>query len=226
MVKLAMYGVNDANHKSMQQASNLMVETKNGKETKDPKEKVTTTTPTLQSIRTFSEKLKDGVLAPMVSSQPREGEWERIRAIVDSGASVPAMHPNMGKAYPLQESAASRAGVEYECANKETLPNLGEKLMAVMTPEGTLRGYKSQCADVSQPISSVRTMVASQSAVCFGLGPAGDQHLIINRLTGEVNVIQDDGLNYIQELWVVPPDDVGKIQAQSGHDQRFAGQGR
>ena len=132
----------------------------------------------------------------------------------------------MGKAYELQESEASRRGVEYECANKETLPNLGEKLMAVMTKEGTLRGLRTQCADVSQPISAVRTMVAGSSAVCFGLGPDGDQHLIINRLTGEVNVIEDDGVNYIQEMWVIPPDDVGKIRAETGPDQHFAGQGR
>ena len=98
--------------------------------------------------------------------------------------------------------------------------------MAIMTSEGTMRGYKTQCANVSQPINAVRTMVASKNAVLFGLGPDGDQHMIINRLTGEVNMINDDGLNYIQELWVVPPDQVGQVQAAMSSDQHFAGQGR
>ena len=154
------------------------------------------------------------------------GEWELIKAVVDSGATVPAMPPSMGSAYPLEESLASRAGVEYECANGDSVANLGEKLMAVMTAEGTLRGYKTQCAKVSQPINAVRTMVAGKSAVCFGLGPDGDQHMIINRLTGEVNMIEDDGLNYIQNLWVVPPDQVGPIQSAMNDSQHFAGPGQ
>ena len=116
--------------------------------------------------------------------------------------------------------------MEYQCANDECLPNLGEKRMAVMTAEGTLRGYRSQCADVSQPINAVRSMVASKSAVCFGLGPEGDQHLIINRLTGEINQIEDDGYNYIQNLWVVPPDEIEQIQRDQGSEQPFGGLGR
>ena len=98
--------------------------------------------------------------------------------------------------------------------------------MAVMTAEGTLRGYRSQCAEVSQPINAVRTMVASKSAVCFGLGPEGDQHMIINRLTGEINHIEDDGLNYLQSLWVVPPDEVEQIQRDQEAGQPFAGPGQ
>ena len=126
----------------------------------------------------------------------------------------------------MKESMASRAGVEYECANSTTVSNLGEKLMAVMTTEGTLRGYKTQCAEVSQPINAVRTMVASQNAVCFGLGPEGNQHMIINRLTGEINMMEDDGQNYIQELWVVPLDQIGPVQAAMSSDQHFAGPGQ
>ena len=179
-----------------------------------------------QSLKVFLQRPVDGMLAPMVPKQSVPGEWELIKAVVDSGATVPAMPPSMGSAYPLEESLASRAGVEYECANGDSVANLGEKLMAVMTAEGTLRGYKTQCAKVSQPINAVRTMVAGKSAVCFGLGPDGDQHMIINRLTGEVNMIEDDGLNYIQNLWVVPPDRVGPIQSAMNDSQHFAGQGQ
>ena len=179
-----------------------------------------------QSLKVFLQRPVDGMLAPMVPKQSVPGEWELIKAVVDSGATVPAMPPSMGSAYPLEESLASRAGVEYECANGDSVANLGEKLMAVMTAEGTLRGYKTQCAKVSQPINAVRTMVAGKSAVCFGLGPDGDQHMIINRLTGEVNMIEDDGLNYIQNLWVVPPDRVGPIQSAMNDSQHFAGPGQ
>ena len=79
---------------------------------------------------------------------------------------------------------------------------------------------------MGQPINAVRSMVASKCAVCFGVGPDGDQHLIVNRLTGEVNQIGDDGMNYLQSLWVVPPDEIEQVQRDKEAAQPFAGPGR
>ena len=105
--------------------------------------------------------------------------------------------------------------------------------MAVPTQEGTLRGYQSQCAEVSKSLNSVGAMVNSSSAVCFGLGPEGTDHLIINRVTAEVNRMEDDCINYLQRLLVVQPDDVVKVQErfawcqqEAGHEQNFAWPGR
>ncbi len=65
-------------------------------------------------------------------------------------------------------------------------------------------------------------MLHSGHAVCFGLGPHGDDHLIVNRLSGEVNRMIDDGVNYLQKLLVGPPDQVDAAQArlqQVHHDE-------
>ncbi len=148
--------------------------------------------------------------APMTKNV-RE-QWEELLAIVDSGATVPVLHPKVAAAYELEESAASRAGVEYELANMDTVPNLGQKRFAVLTQEGTLRGYQSQCADVGKALQSVRALVHSKNAVCFGLGPEGEDHLIINRVTGEINRMEDDGINYLQRLLIIPPDQIAAIQ--------------
>ena len=146
------------------------------------------------------------------------------------------MHPGDAKAYELQESEASRRGVEYGVANMETIPNLGEKKFAVLTKEGTLRGYQTQCAEVvpGKPLQAVRALLGSRHAVCFGLGEADDQHVIINKVSGEINFMRDDGINYIQDLLIVPPDKIEEVQKQlmamSGHDaadgQDFRWQGR
>ena len=168
------------------------------------------------------------------STQPRmKGLFEELKAIVDSGATVPVLHPKMAASYELEESAASRAGVEYEMANDDTLPNLGQKRIAVLTQEGTLRGYQTQCADVSKALQSVRALVASRNAVCFGLGPTDSDHLIINKVTGEVNRMEDDGINYIQRLLIVPPDQIDAVQQKidehwngQNESQGFPGQGR
>ena len=136
------------------------------------------------------------------------------------------LHPKTGEVYQVEESPASRVGVEYEIANGSTLPNLGQKHMAVMTEEGTLRGYTSQCADVSKALQAVRSMVGSRHAVCFGLVPAGEDHLIINRESGEINRMIDDGVNYLQKLFVVPPDQVEAVQERQKQAQCFGRRGR
>ena len=134
--------------------------------------------------------------------------------VIDSSATVPVFNPITAVAYPLMENEASRLGHEYELASGDSIPCLGEKKIVVLTNEGTLRGCTSNCADVSygKPLQSVRALNASGHAVCFGLGPEGKDHVILNRLTGEINYMEDDGINYIQRLLVVPPDEVQFVQ--------------
>ena len=85
--------------------------------------------------------------------------------------------------------------------------------MAVITAEGTLRGYSSQCADVCGPLQAVRALLASKHAVCFGLGD-GDDHLIINKESGEINRMRDDGVNFLQDFLIVPPDKIAEVMAE------------
>ena len=96
--------------------------------------------------------------------------------------------------------------------------------MSVLTMEGTLRGYGSQCAEITKALQSVRALNASGHAVCFGLGPEGGEHVIVNRMTGEVNYMEDDGINYIQRLIVVPPNQIEAVQSAI-QQLGFAGQG-
>lgn len=52
--------------------------------------------------------------------------------------------------------------------------------------------------------------------------------MIINKLTGEINRMRDDGTNYLQDLLVVPPDQLDKvIKKMNGTDpeQPFGWQG-
>jgi hypothetical protein len=140
----------------------------------------------------------------------REGGWEKIRAIVDSGASVPVFPPWMGKDYEVRESKASKAGVKYQVANGAEVDNLGEKIMPVMTREGTMRGYLSQIADVTSALQSVRHLHASGHVVVFD----GPESFMLNKLIGEVNKIEDDGTSYVLETWVVPPDEFKQMTGQ------------
>jgi len=160
-----------------------------------------------RALNILNEVRKEGINA----MPERDDEWEQISVIIDSGASVPVMPPGMGKAYELEESEAFRRGTEYECANGQPIANLGQKRMPVVTAEGTLRGYTSQCADVSKPLQSVRHLVRTGHAVIFD-----DQgSYICNKTTGELNAIVDDGINYSMPLWVVPPACIRALREQA-----------
>jgi hypothetical protein len=145
------------------------------------------------------------------------------------------MHPEDAADYELLESQASRDGVEYEVANLETIPNLGEKKFAILTAEGTLRGYQTQCAETAKgkPLQAVRALVGSRHAVCFGLGENDNEHLIINKISGEVNRMRDDGINYLQDMLMVPQNRIEQVQQHlwsiqqraNDQDQDFTWQG-
>ena len=104
---------------------------------------------------TLTEKSKQS-LRPLHGSN---NEWEVIGAILDSGASVTVIPPHVAGCFEIKESAASRAGVQYEVANGDEIPNFGEKLFSVVTEEGTVRGMRPQFADASKALQSFRALV-------------------------------------------------------------------
>ena len=166
------------------------------------------------SARMFSKMIVTGSLMPVAQRselETRLGKFEVLSAIVDSGATVPFMNPTTGARYDVLLGSAN--GTEYEIASGDTLEDLCEKRMAVLTAEGTLRGYGSRCAEVTKALQSVRALVGSGHAVCFGLGD-GSEHVIINKITGETNCMRDDGVNYLQDLLIVPPEDIERVAAE------------
>ena len=147
------------------------------------------------------------------SLRPLSDEWEKLTAILDSGASVTVVPPSVGREYEITRGDAAAAGVRYEIADGNEIPNLGEKLLPIMTREGTWRSLKAEVADISRPLQSVRSLIKTGHRVVFGGGDDGTFHYIENVLTGEVNAVEDDGSNYLMTYAIAP-----KAQAS------FAGQ--
>ena len=84
-----------------------------------------------------------------------DGGWTRIKGIMDSGASESVAHPGMTPEYEVQESPGSKAGQKYTCANGETIENLGEKILDMVTEDGRESRIKYQAADVSRTLNSI-----------------------------------------------------------------------
>ena len=98
----------------------------------------------------------------------------------------------------LQPSDASRRGVQYEVANGERIPNLGQKTFQGVTPEGVRRGITAQVCDVNKPLLSVAKLVRSGNTVVF----APDGAYVEDGTTHERLWLQESGGMYMMRLWV------------------------
>ena len=163
------------------------------------------------SLKVFTEKRKPQCLMPL-----SDNEWEYIEFILDSGASTIVIPPHAGKAYDVMPSKASEAGVTYEIADGTEIPNLGEKLMPVVTAEGAWKGLRAQVADVSKPLQSVRSLVKSGHVVVFGDGDGDEvESYIWNKVTGERTAVMDDGVNYLLGLHIAPRSESGFVRPEA-----------
>ena len=104
---------------------------------------------------------------------------------------------------------AAMAGVRYEIADGNEIPNLGEKLMPVVTREDSWRSLKVEFADIARAPQSVPSLVNTGHKVVFGGGADGIERCIENSVTGEVNWVEDDGFNYLMTYYIAPKESAG-----------------
>ena len=96
-----------------------------------------------------------------------------------------------------REGAASRRGVEYEIANGELIPNLGEKRFIAVSTEGISRRLTAQVCEVNKGLLSVSKVVKAGSRVVFDR----DGSYIEDKETGEKMALQESGGMYMLKMW-------------------------
>ena len=82
-------------------------------------------------------------------------------------------------------------------------------MLPVVTAKGSWKGLHAQVADVSKPLQSVRTLVQAGHVVIFGDAADGCAHYIVNKVTGEMTAVRDDGINYLLGLYIAPLQESG-----------------
>ena len=118
---------------------------------------------------------------------------------VDSGACDTVMPLSMCEGIDVIPSLASLRGMNYEVANGQLIPNLGERRCEMITP-GSKR-HKSitfQVADVHKPLLSVSS-VASMGYECILNKDGG---WLINRAAHEAIPLQRKGNMYVFTCWL------------------------
>ena len=62
----------------------------------------------------------------------------------------------------------------------------------------------AQVADVTMPLQSPRALHASGHMVVLD----GENSFVLNKITGEVNCMEDDGVSYLMDMWIIPPEEL------------------
>ena len=125
--------------------------------------------------------------------------WRELEVTVDSGACDTVLPTDECKEIRLHESDQSRKGLEYEVANGETIPNLGERRCVMMTENSsTPKRIAFQVADVHKALLSV-TRAADMGYQCV-LGKDGG-YLQDTRSAEKIPIMRKGNL-YVMRVWV------------------------
>ena len=107
------------------------------------------------SLNCFTREQLDKMGAPLCGAwQVEDAGWTRVEVVMDSGAAESVCPRDMCPQFPIQDSAASLAGVFYTAANGGKIANLGEQRIPVSFG-GVRTSAVFQVAEVSRPLMSV-----------------------------------------------------------------------
>ena len=125
--------------------------------------------------------------------------YREVEVTVDSGACDIVIPADECEDIQTVESEQSRKGFEYEVANGDTIPNLGEKRCLMMTENSsTPKRINFQVADVHKPLLAV-SKVADMGFECR-LGKNGG--CLLDIVTQEAIPIRRKGNLYTMKVWV------------------------
>ena len=132
------------------------------------------------------------------------GKWKCISIAVDSGACDNVIPPEELPSYEneITDTKASRDGDDFVSASGDLIPNYGELRLPVVTREMTTRGMVFQAAGVAKPLGSVKKMLQAGHRVVFD----SEASFILNKATGETNVLREEDGNFMLDVWVPPPE--------------------
>ena len=121
---------------------------------------------------------------------------------IDSGAAETVCPETTGRHYELKPSIGSEAGLEYQSATGEAIPNLGEKELSLMLSDGSTRLMNFQVAKgVSKPLGSVSRICAAGHRVVFD----DEGSFIEHKTTGQTTWLRQENGVYVLDAWLAPP---------------------
>jgi hypothetical protein len=135
-------------------------------------------------------------LCPMTAP---EDDWVEIELTADTGACDTVMPKKMCVGIPILPSYQSIRGMEYEIANGEAIPNLGERHCQLWTEgSNSPKQITVQVADVHKPLLSLSRCADMGFESRFG----SKVGCLIDTESGEVIPLKRRGNLYVLRCWV------------------------
>ena len=156
-----------------------------------------------------------------LNSFPSGEEWTKVEVTVDSGACETVMPEDICNHIRITPSIQSLRGDEYEVANGETVPNLGERRCLAMTAGSqATKKITFQCADIHKPLLS--TACAADAGYETRLRRHGG-YLEHSETGDRIPIYRRDNLYYLT-MWIKGYP--GAAEKEPGHEEDFARQDR
>ena len=133
-----------------------------------------------------------------INEVSKDGQWEKIRVQVDSGAFDWVTPRSTASGIPIKPTEASRKGECFSAANDTDIKTYGEKRIQGFSDEGLGISAKMQVADVKRTLGSVMSMNRTGNKVVLD----GANSYIYNRKTGRKIKIYLEGNKFILYMWV------------------------
>jgi hypothetical protein len=128
-----------------------------------------------------------------------ENEWERLEAMIDSGACDHVCPPEFASKFPIQETQASKAGKCFISANGGKIRNLGRKDITGYCVTGQMTELKLQVAEnLKSALFSVSKLERSGNKVVFD----EQGSYIYNRTTDTYTPLRKHNGAYMLDIWV------------------------
>jgi hypothetical protein len=127
-----------------------------------------------------------------------EGNWEKIKVNLDSGAIDWVTNPGTAKALKTKETAASREGRGYRAANGTPIRNYGEKVIDGFTSSGDKVQVAMQVADVNKTLGSAFRMNQCGMVIVID----GDDSYFRDSRTGKITKVKMENGQYVFDIWV------------------------
>ena len=125
--------------------------------------------------------------------------WTEIEITIDSGACDTVMLARMCSHISVVETPESKRGMEYEVANGETIPNMGERRCILMSEDSEVAKHITfQVADIHKPLLSV-SKCADLGFQCL-LGKDGGE--LVDEQSGERIPLHRRGNLYFMRAWI------------------------
>ena len=152
--------------------------------------------PTSLSVFDYSDETKAMLSSAGAANQE---EWIEVELCADTGACDTVMPRKMCQSIPVQPSLQSIKCMEYEVADGNTIPNLGER-RCIMWTDGATEGRRInlQVADVHKPLLSLSRCADMGFESRFGRIAGA----LIDEVTKEVIPLERKGNLYVLKCWL------------------------